>query len=191
MKLYELRDVAGSSGRLVFTVGQLANLASIPRSHAKVYAARLVGRGMAWRVRRGVISLTRDTFIIATQLVEPSYISFHSALYLRGLADQVPSVVECVTTRRTARFEGLGLVYRRVHPALFFGYERVERGGSYVFVATPEKAVLDMVYFGLDPGSVPGLDHGRLARMAEAYRAVGGYRARRVLRWLRCCARRS
>jgi len=191
MKLYELRDLAVSSGRLIFTVGQLANLASIPRPHAKVYAARLVSKGMAWRVRRGVISLTRDTFVIATQLVEPSYVSFHSALYLRGLADQVPSVVECVTTRRTTRLEDLGLVYRRVHPALFFGYERVERGGSYVFVATPEKAVLDMVYFGLDPGDLPDLDFEKLERMAEAYRAVRGYRAVGVLRWLRCCARRS
>lgn len=191
MRLYELRDMASSSGRLVFTVGQLANLASVPRSHAKVYAARLVERGMAWRVRRGVISLTRDTFVIATQLVEPSYVSFYSALYLRGLVDQVPSVVECVTTRRPTRFEDLGLVYRRVHPALFFGYERVERGGSYVFVATPEKAVLDIVYFGLDPGALPGLDFEKLERMAEAYRSVGGYRAARVLRWLRCCARRS
>ncbi|MDG6943538.1 MAG: hypothetical protein JRM84_00745 [Nitrososphaerota archaeon] len=35
----------------------------------------------------------------------------------------------------------------QVDPTLFFGYERVSRGNNYVFLATPEKALLDMVYF--------------------------------------------
>jgi len=98
MKLYELRDTALSSGRLVFSLGQLARLAGVPEGHVRVYASRLVGRGMAWRVRRGVISFTHDTFIVASQLIEPSYISMHAALYLRGFLDQVPSIIECVTT---------------------------------------------------------------------------------------------
>ncbi|MHA1632115.1 MAG: type IV toxin-antitoxin system AbiEi family antitoxin domain-containing protein [Candidatus Freyarchaeota archaeon] len=185
MKLYEVKDRVLAGGRLVLSVAQLSNLMAIPRSHAKVHASRLVERGFAWRVRRGVISFTDDPFVVASQLVEPSYASFTAALYLRGLVDQVPAVVECVTTRGSFEFERLGIRYRKVHPSLFFGYERVERQGSYAHVAKPAKAVLDMVYFGAYPESLRvELDGRELASMAEAYKRVGGFRARRVLRWV-------
>jgi predicted transcriptional regulator of viral defense system len=93
MKIYGIRDNALYSGRLVYRTRQLAKLVGVPDSHAKVYAYRLVQKCMAWRLSRGSISFTHDTFIIASQLIEPSYVSMHSALYLRGLIDQVPSIV--------------------------------------------------------------------------------------------------
>jgi predicted transcriptional regulator of viral defense system len=192
MRLYELRDAALASGRLVFSLRQLAKLMGVPESYAKVYAHRLVARGMAWRVRRGVIAFTHDTFVIASQLVEPSYVSMHAALYIRGVADQVPSIVECVTTRSPLWVRELGVRYRKIAGMLFFGYERVGRAGSYAFVALPEKAVLDMVYYGGSPDcSQLDLDVKALREMVEAYRRVGGYRARRVERWVECFARRS
>jgi len=78
-------------------------------------------------------------------------VSMHSALYLIGLIDQVPSIVEAVTTKRPAWLRDLGIRYRKISGKLFFGYERLARANSYVFVATPEKAVLDTVYFGGSP----------------------------------------
>ncbi len=82
--------------------------------------------------------------------------------------------------------------YRKIAGMLFFGYERVGRAGSYAFVALPEKAVLDMVYYGGSPNcSQLDLDVKALREMVEAYRRVGGYRARRVERWVECFARRS
>ncbi len=188
MNLYEIRERLLSSGRAVFNMAQLSNILGIPRNHAKVYASRLVEREWAWRPMRGVIALTRDEFIVATQLIEPSYISMHSALYLLGLVDQVPSRIECVTTRYS--IEVSGIRYRRVVPRLFFGYRRVDRAGSYVFVALPEKALLDMIYFGYSPPewmlsevSVP-----TLGGMARRYSGLRGYRARRVVRWVRSIA---
>jgi predicted transcriptional regulator of viral defense system len=83
--------------------------------------------------------------IIATQLLEPPYVSLNSALYLHELILQVPNVVECVTTRGTRRI--LEIEYHKNHPKLFFGYEKRERGQSYIFLGTPEKAVLDVVYY--------------------------------------------
>jgi predicted transcriptional regulator of viral defense system len=137
MKIYEIRDHALSSGRLVYSTRQLAKLVGVPDSYAKVYAYRLVQKGMAWRLSCGSISFTHDTFIIASQLIEPSYVSMHSALYLRGLIDQVPSIVEAVTTKRPAWLRELGIRYRKISGKLFFGYERLARANSYVFVATP------------------------------------------------------
>jgi len=188
MNLYEIRERLLSSGRAVFNMAQLSNLLGIPRDHAKVYASRLVERGWAWRPMRGVIALTRDEFVVATQLIEPSYISMHSALYLLGLVDQIPFRIECVTTKYSIEISGIR--YRRVVPRLFFGYRRVERAGSYVFVASPEKAVLDMVYFGYLPPTriLSEISISTLEEMAERYSGERGYRARRVMGWVKSLA---
>ncbi|MCC5997917.1 MAG: hypothetical protein LM573_02460 [Thermofilum sp.] len=61
MKIYEIRDNALYSVRLVYKTRQLAKLVGVPDSHAKVYAYRLVQKGMAWRLSRGSISFTHDT----------------------------------------------------------------------------------------------------------------------------------
>jgi len=188
MKIYEIRDHALYSGRLVYRTRQLAKLVGVPDSHAKVYAYRLVQKGMAWRLSRGSISFTHDTFIIASQLIEPSYVSMHSALYLRGLIDQVPSIVEAVTTKRPAWLRDLGIRYRKISGKLFFGYERLARANSYVFVATPEKAVLDTVYLGgsPDPSVLDQLEKEKILEISEAFLGLRSYRAKRVERWIKC-----
>ncbi len=122
---------------------------------------------------------------MATQLVEPSYISMTSALYLRELILQAPSSVECVTTRSTRRI--LEIEYHKIHPKLFFGYEREERGQSYIFLATPEKAVLDMVYLGLVYPLImqevlPRLDKDKLLRYAKRFTETR--RGERVAKWV-------
>lgn len=183
MNIYEMRERLLSSGRAVFNMAQLSNLLGIPRNYAKVYASRLVAKRWAWRPMRGVIALTRDEFVVATQLIEPSYISMHSALYLLGLIDQVPASIECVTTRQSVKINGIR--YRKVKPDLFFGYRRMERANSYLFIALPEKALLDMVYFGYSLPALPEIDLSLLVKMAQAYSELKGYRARRVAKWVR------
>lgn len=184
-----LRERALESGRAVFSYDQLATLAGIPRDHTRVYASRLVQRGLATKVVGGVVTFDEDPFLVATQFLEPSYVSLSSALYLRGIAWQIPSVVECVTTRNSMELRSPRVRYHRIVPRLFFGYERVSRFGSYVFVATAEKAVLDEAYYGMSP-STSGLelDYGRLRSMAEPYGKSGGQRGRRVANWVKARA---
>jgi len=187
--IYQLRDAILEGGRLVLPLAQLATISGVPRESVKVYADRLVRRGLARRLIEGVIALTDDPFVVATQLIEPSYVSLTGALYLNELMDQIPTLVECVTTRNTRQLEGLGIRYRRIHPSLFFGYESMERKGSYVFVAEPEKSLLDMVYFGrLYPSILKRIirrvDPRKITSYGKRFGEVGGYRARRVVDWV-------
>ena len=183
--IYEMRDKVLKGKRLVLDPLQLSNLALIPREHAKVYASRMVKKGFAHKLAKGVISFTEDPFIIASQLIEPSYVSFMGALYLQGMIQQIPAIVECVTPRNSLKLERLKIEYHKVRPALFFGYERIERYGGYVFVARPTKAVMDLVYFNLYPGEMKlDLDEVELAYMVRAYRKSKDYRAKRVVEWV-------
>jgi len=182
--IYALRDKALQSGRLVFGLQQLANLDLLPLGYARVYASRLIKKGFARRIIEGVVSLTDDPLIIATQLLEPSYISFTTALYVRGLIQQAPALVECVTTKKSFKLHEPRIEYHRIVPQLYFGYERIERFGSYIWVATPEKAILDVVYFGANYELTRSLDKTKLYRLGRLYGIHGGNRGKRVKKWV-------
>lgn len=182
MKLYQIRDRALASTRAVFSVQQLANLISKPKSVAKVYLGRLVKEGLATKIIRGRISFSDDDFIIATQLYEPSYVSFTSALHFHELINQVPNKVECATTRNSRKYKSLGISYRKLPPALFFGYSRIMKGESYVMMADKEKVVLDMVHLNLMPKVFYEELKGKLDRNAlRAHLARFGGRGKKKL----------
>ena len=185
MNVHEIRDRALSSGRSVFDYDQLSALAGVPRDQARVYASRLVEKKLADKVIDGVLSFSDDPFLVASQLVEPSYVSMTSALYLRGAISQVPAVVDCVTPLKSFALEGPRVSYHRIVPSLFFGFERTERYGGYVFTATIEKAAVDLVYFGGSPPRLgKDLDARALDSMKGPYGKHGGPRGRRVVRWV-------
>jgi predicted transcriptional regulator of viral defense system len=149
MHLYEIRDKALKTGRAVYSVQQLANLIGKSKTIAKVYFSRLTKKNLARKLLRGKITFEEDDEIIATQLVEPSYISLNSALLFHKSITQIPSNTECVTTKNSIRFGQLGIVYHKIPPALFYGYSRHRKGNSYIFLADKEKALLDAVYLNL------------------------------------------
>lgn len=173
LNLYEIKEMALKSRRAVFSAQQLANLTKKTKSIANVYSARLVKKGLAKRVVRGKISFVDDDFVIATQLIEPSYISLSSALNLHGVIQQVPARVECVTTKNTFSFPFCA--YHLIKPNLFFGYKKEGRGGSYIFIAEPEKAVLDGIYLKRISSKtvidiLPNLDIPEIKNILKSYK---------------------
>ncbi len=147
--LYKIRDSALSNGRAVYNTSQLAHLINKDRNVAAVYLSRLVQKKLAIRLIRGKISFVEDDFVIASQLVEPSYISLDSALLFHNVIQQVPRYVQSVTPVNSILYHELGLEYHKINPGLMFGFERHKVSGSYCFVATREKALLDGYYLKL------------------------------------------
>ncbi|HEV8444070.1 MAG TPA: hypothetical protein VGQ27_11350 [Steroidobacteraceae bacterium] len=75
----------------------------------------------------------------------PAYVSMQSALFHRGLIEQIPAVVYAATLGKPRRVATpLGTIsFHRLPPELFSGYE-VEADGSKI--ATAEKALFDTLY---------------------------------------------
>lgn len=115
-----------------------------------------VRAGKLMQLRRGVYAFPPPydgeqpvRYVVANRLVRPSYVSLQSALAHYGL---IPEHVASVTSVTTARPNTLSnqfgrFLYRHIKTALFCGfrYERISRTQS-AFVATPEKALLDLIY---------------------------------------------
>ncbi len=86
---------------------------------------------------------------VANRMYAPSYISLHSALSFYGMIPEEVVQLTSVTTLKTARFENAfgSFHYQNVKTPLFFGYEiKTMHNGRGLMFATPEKALLDLLY---------------------------------------------
>jgi predicted transcriptional regulator of viral defense system len=155
----------------------------------RVQLSRWCRSGHLVSLRRGVYLLGAPyrrrephPFVLANSLQRASYVSLQSALAHHGLIPEGVPTVTSVTTGRPREFrtpEG-NHIFRHVRRAFFTGYRKIEVSpGQEAFVATPEKALLDLVY--LTPGgdetafleslrlqNRERLDVSRLARLAES-----------------------
>lgn len=112
------------------------------------------------QLRRGLYALAppfqkvkAHPFLVANRMVEPSYVSLQSALAHHGLIPEYVPITTSVTTRRPNRWDTpLGsYAFRHVKTDLFRDYRLLEVAKEQrAFVASPEKALLDLIY--LEPG---------------------------------------
>ena len=93
-----------------------------------------------------------------------SYISLESVMVERGITTQSPSVLTCVAPRYTQSFrtKSVGIVYRKISPDLFWGYEQKATRYNTYLIAEPEKALLDWVYLTRQEGLPTPLDELQL-----------------------------
>lgn len=84
----------------------------------------------------------------ANRVYCPSYISLQSALSIYGLIPETVTAVTSVSTRKTRRIETpFGrLIYRTIKPAAYSGYDVVLSNEFGFIIASPEKAIVDLLY---------------------------------------------
>ena len=125
-------------------------------------AERLVREGKLLRMRRGlyvvsprISGLRLSDFVIANHIYGPSYISMQTALRFYGLIPEAVYGVMSVTIKNSKSFtNSLGLFkYTHASDAYYpIGITNGEEEGAYFLIATPEKALCDLIVF------TPGLN---------------------------------
>ncbi|MBT3219016.1 MAG: hypothetical protein HN348_07990 [Proteobacteria bacterium] len=108
------------------------------------------------QVRRGLYAIAPPyqkrcphPFLTANLLVRPSYVSLQSALAYHGLIpEEVPITTSVTSSRPAGHHTPLGgFLYRHVKPSWLWGSEPIEVvTDQTVWVASPEKALLDLIY---------------------------------------------
>ena len=96
---------------------------------------------------RGYLSLS--PFVVSNLLVPDSYVSFESALQHHGMFDQMTSRLISISIKRHKFVELSGIMYTYVttKPQYFLGWQEIQIENNYAKIATPEKALIDMVKF--------------------------------------------
>lgn len=114
---------------------------------------RMVQKGNLFRIRRGLYVTTKNVspYLLAGAICGPSYISFETALSRYGL---IPERVYACTSatfqkNRSKTYKNVFGVfeYRDIPAAVYpLGVRLKEENGFFYAIASPEKAVCDMLY---------------------------------------------
>jgi predicted transcriptional regulator of viral defense system len=157
MKFERLIEIVGDEP--VFDAGLLL-AGEVDPADVRRQLSRWTAAGRLYQLRRGLYALAPPfqkviphPCLVANRLVHGSYVSCQSALAAEGLIPEYVPLVTSVAAARPARWETpLGLYQvRHLRLGLVYGYRLQEVADrQQAFVATPEKALLDLVY--LQPG---------------------------------------
>jgi len=154
-------------------------LAASERSLAAVrlQLTRWVKAGKVIQLTKGLYTLaepyrkvTPHPFVVANAIKKGSYVSLQSALAHFGMIPEHVPTVTSVTTKRPERAETpLGLhVFRHVKRDWFHSYEALDLGPRQkAFIATPEKALLDLLYLTAESDNYDFLEELRLQNLDE------------------------
>jgi predicted transcriptional regulator of viral defense system len=168
----------------------------------RLQLSRWTKSGRLYQLRRGLYTIAPPyqkirphPFLIANHLQRASYISGQSALSLYGLIPDVVQLITSVTAGRPEFLETpLGVFeYRHIKSELLCSYRMIELGNAQqALVATPEKALLDLVY--LQPGgdtpeylhelrlqNLDRLDMDQLRRQVEIFNTPKLYRTYKII----------
>lgn len=116
---------------------------------------RWTENGLIIRLRQGYytfpeyLSMSDYPYYFANRIYFPSYISLHTALASYGIIPEGVTQITSVTSLKTASFANRSgiYVYRSVREDLMFGYiARPMADGRTLFYASPEKALIDLLY---------------------------------------------
>jgi len=136
---------------------------------------RLVDAGVLRRFLRGFYLTARfDADALCMRVREPAYLSCGTVLARALAIGSVPSkTITAVTIGRNRRFVGddISLSYLGIAPYLYFGFS----SGNGIAVASPEKALLDTLYF-YQKGDIPSFNiYTDIDVSGMDRRVIGGY----------------
>lgn len=116
---------------------------------------RWVKKGYLIRLRQGYFAFSEYknkpdySFYFANRIYRPSYISLHTALAFYGIIPEAVVQITSVTSLKTASFSNdfSEYSYKNVKECLLFGYDlKPMSDNRTILFATPEKALLDLLY---------------------------------------------
>lgn len=160
-----------------FTKNNLLTLERVKNKAMDENLQRWVGNGDLVRLKNGIfvtktyldrhLKETGYFELIAGTLLAPSYLSLEYVLQKHNLLTEATYPVTSVTLKTPRRFRNnLGsFVYHRLHPKLYFGFERRRYGENFYYEAISAKALFDFLYLksaSLDPQDVSTVESLRI-----------------------------
>lgn len=103
----------------------------------------------SWYSFPDYVNMSNIQYFVSNKIYSPSYISLHSALAFYGIIPEAIVQTTAVSSLKKANFENNfgSFSYQQILPELMFGNEQKTFLNKHsLFFATPEKAILDLLY---------------------------------------------
>jgi predicted transcriptional regulator of viral defense system len=136
-------------GANFFTVSDICSLFGISNNYASQMVYQLKMDKKIEEIEKGKYTLPEGVnypFLIASKTVQPSYISFETALSVYRAQNYLETETYYVATPKRKRpivFKKYNFKYITLKPYKFFGFCQLNIDGNKVTMAEPEKAIVD------------------------------------------------
>ena len=121
----------------------------ISRPYSNLLTHNLLAKGELKRIAKGIYSF-QDDVMVAGFAFSPFYYGLQEALSLRNLWEQetIPVILTPKRVRTGIRkIMGSNVLVRRIDRKMFFGFDMVKYYDLWLPVSTPEKTLIDFIYF--------------------------------------------
>lgn len=157
--LEELKRFPHFNKELIYDLGKNEKTYNLKKSSVDTYISRFLKHKEIIPLKRGLYITTdfynkhkNDTsylFYLSNILRSPSYISSWTALQYYNLATEVIHTITAVTTKVTRSYKTkvAAFSYRSIKKDLFSDFSLIKNGDFEFFIATPAKALFDLLYF--------------------------------------------
>lgn len=182
LKPIQVREELLGRGLRIFTPLVFLRIFNVSSARAKYFLEKQSKKGgLLLRLKKGLYALRTDLPSeeeIAARLYMPSYVSFEYALSRFGIIPEVVYTVTSATTKSTREFivEDKKFAYFTIKKQAYTGFNLVQNDKKCFFLAEPEKALVDYLYFvslGLKKKNsrlvVGDLDRNKIRRYAEMF----------------------
>ncbi|MFH1824631.1 MAG: hypothetical protein ABH873_05330 [Candidatus Firestonebacteria bacterium] len=128
------------------------------------YSQQFKNQMSRWQKNGKILKLRKNLYILSNEdrrinpsrlfisheIYNPSYVSMEYALSFYDLIPEKVTDITCITTKKTTTFENIlgKFIYQHIKIDCFAGFlEFKDEVGLTYYMATPEKAVVDFLYF--------------------------------------------
>ena len=139
-------------GMLIFSPLEFMRIFNVTKSAANFFINYHLKTGLFIKLRNGLYGLkTRppSSLEIANRVYGPSYVSLEYAMMFYSIIPDTVYTITSVNTKSSREFviNNVSYTYSKIKKSAFKGYLRKSMDGNIVFIAEPEKAFVDYLYF--------------------------------------------
>lgn len=131
---------------------------TITRQSVRNLTNKLTKNGWLVRIKKGTYFIagiesrgfaSLSVYKIPQVLIKDSYVSMEAALQYHGMFDQLLKTVMSISLKNYKTKEVEGIIYKfiKAKKKLYYGFETKRVENEIVKIATPEKAILDLLHF--------------------------------------------
>jgi len=127
----------------LFRENDVAKIVNKKPEYVKTLLYRLKEKKIIYRIERGKYTCHDDVLLFASYVCVPSYISLWTAIRYYNLTEQLPKTIFVIVPKSRKSLKFLDISIEFIKTKYFFGFKKDRYRDFDIFIAEPEKAVID------------------------------------------------
>jgi len=135
----------------LFTFNEFVRITGNGVKYCRTHIYRLKKEKLIFEIEKGKYTVHENPFLFASLISFPSYISFWTALRFYNLTDQLPIHIMIASKKSRKEIDFLGTKIKFYKIKHFWGYNKTRYEKFDIFMAEPEKCLVDSILMKLVP----------------------------------------